>query len=220
MSICSKTMEEIVDTSEGPNRKQDKERVRAKPKKKKPKTDYKWMVLAFFLSFSISVILAFLSTMLDQLGLFFAFLILLVVMALGILFDFIGLAVTSSDIGSFHSMAARGNRVGQKGVWLIKNANKVSSFCSDVVGDISGVLSGAIGAAISIKLFAEDTPWGFWGDLLLTGAISAFIVGGKALFKGLALEYSQQVVSAVSKLLCLFTFSSASSAEKDKQEKE
>lgn len=173
--------------------------------KKKRVLDVGWTVSVFFLSLLISVLLALFSSSLESLSLFFGFLILLLVIALGVSFDFIGLAVASADMANFNSMASRGNPMGRRGVWLVKNAGKVSSFCNDVIGDIAGILSGAIGATLSMKLFTMDTPWGFWGNLLLTGAISAVTVGGKALFKGLALSRSQQVVFFLSRLFCLFS---------------
>ena len=57
---------------------------------------------------------------------------------LGILFDIIGVAVTSSDDKIFHSMSARKVRGAKVAVKFHKNAEKVSSFCCDVVGDICG----------------------------------------------------------------------------------
>ena len=40
----------------------------------------------------------------------------------------------------------------KEAVLLAKNADKVASFCNDVLGDISGTFSGAIGAAIVVRL--------------------------------------------------------------------
>ena len=187
--------------------------------KRKVRVDWKWTLSVFLMSLVISVALGLLSSTLETLSLLYGFLILLFVVALGVIFDFIGIAVATADVGSFHSMASRGNPAGVKGAWLIKNANKVSSFCNDVIGDISGILSGAIGATIAIKLFSEDTSIGFWGDLFITAAISAVTVGGKALFKGVAIEYSQETVSFLSRVLCLFSFSAKGVRDKDRTEK-
>ena len=175
-------------------------------KKKRSLIDWKWTLSVFLLSLVISVFLAFFSNSYENPSLLFGFIALVCVILLGVIFDYIGIAVASADAAQFHSMASRGNPIGAKGVWLVKNANKVSSFCNDVIGDISGILSGALGASLSLLLFLGNDPWGFWGDLLLTGAISAITVGGKALLKGIAMANSQQIVSFICRVLCFFSF--------------
>ncbi|MBQ2252358.1 MAG: hypothetical protein II328_00085 [Clostridia bacterium] len=193
-----------MDTSPIPPERRE-EKTKKTAKKKRSLVNWKWTATVFFLSLLISMVLAVLSSTLETMNVLIGFLVLLLVIFLGVVFDFIGLAVASADAGAFHSMAAHGSPLGKKGVWLVKNAEKVSSFCNDVIGDISGILSGAIGATLSISLFAADTPWGFWGDLVLSGAISAITVGGKAAFKGLALENSTKVVEFLSRIFCLFS---------------
>lgn len=202
-----------MDTSPIPPERRE-EKTKKTAKKKRSLVNWKWTITVFFLSLLISMVLAVLSSTLETMNIFVGFVILLLVIFLGVLFDFIGLAVASADAGAFHSMAAHGSPMGKKGVWLVKNAEKVSSFCNDVIGDISGILSGAIGATLSISLFAADTPWGFWGDLILSGAISAITVGGKAALKGLALENSTKVVSFLSRIFCLFDRGEKSSRKK------
>lgn len=202
-----------MDTSPIPPERRE-EKTKKTAKKKRSLVNWKWTITVFCLSLLISMVLAVLSSTLETMNIFVGFVILLLVIFLGVLFDFIGLAVASADAGAFHSMAAHGSPMGKKGVWLVKNAEKVSSFCNDVIGDISGILSGAIGATLSISLFAADTPWGFWGDLILSGAISAITVGGKAALKGLALENSTKVVSFLSRIFCLFDRGEKSSRKK------
>ena len=181
------------------------EKSRKQAKKRRSAVNWKWTATVFFMSLLISMVLAVLSSTLETMNIALGFVILVFVIFFGVIFDYVGLAVASADAAAFNSMAAHGSPYGAKGVWLVKNAEKVSSFCNDVIGDISGILSGAIGATLSITLFASDTPWGFWGDLLLSGAISAVTVGGKAAFKGLALENSQKVVAFLCRVMCLFS---------------
>ncbi len=190
------------------------EKTRKQMKKRRSSVNWKWTISVFFLSLLISMILAVLSSTLETMNIAVGFSILVLVIAFGVIFDYIGLAVASADAAAFNSMAAHGSPYGAKGVWLVKNAEKVSSFCNDVIGDISGILSGAIGATLSITLFASNTPWGFWGDLLLSGGISAVTVGGKAAFKGLALENSQAVVSFLCRVMCLFSSGSKKKGKK------
>ena len=79
---------------------------------------------------------------LDGAGLPVAFGVLVCFIGLGIVFDIIGVAVTAADERPFHSMAAHKTPGAREALGLIRRANKVSSFCNDVVGDICGIISG------------------------------------------------------------------------------
>ncbi|MBO5870455.1 MAG: hypothetical protein J6Q89_06865 [Clostridia bacterium] len=185
----------------------DKPSPRSKEKKNtKKKGNTSWIVLAFSLSFIITAIMSAASDkVVSLLPLIVAALVLITIISLGIIFDIIGLAVATADIAPFNSMAARRLKTGQTAVWLIKNAEKVSSFCNDIVGDIAGVVSGATGAGIAVKLFINlDSDIAFLLTLALTSLISAFTVGGKALGKSVALNNNVKIVTAVAKVLCGF----------------
>ncbi|MBP3388057.1 MAG: hypothetical protein J6L23_05915 [Clostridia bacterium] len=139
----------------------------------------------------------------NELNVYVALIVLAVFILLGIVFDIIGLAVATADEAPFNSMAAQRNKVGKTAVKLLKNAEKVSSFCNDVVGDICGVISGATGTSIAASLFATSKN-AFWWTLLLTSAVAALTVGGKALGKRFAMEKSVTIVTNVSRIICLF----------------
>ena len=175
-------------------------------RRQKTKSNTRWAVIAFSLSFAITACLSAASDkVLSALSLIVSACVLIAIIFLGILFDIIGLAVTTADISPFNSMAARRLKAGQKAVWLINNAEKVSSFCNDIVGDIAGVVSGATGAGIALKLFSEmDADIAFLLTLALTSLISAVTVGGKALGKSVAIKHSTKIVTMVAKLLCGF----------------
>ena len=181
-------------------------KIEKRQKKKKKTVNLKWPLTVFALSAAISVVLGIVSSeVISGLKIGYAFAVLMLFISLGIIFDVIGLAVATASDKSFHSMAARRIPAGKKAVKLIKNADKVSSFCNDVIGDICGIISGATGATICITLFMNtSSAVSFWGNLGITAAITGLTVGGKALFKGLAIEYSEQVVLIVAKILCLF----------------
>ena len=166
----------------------------------------RWALIAFSISFLITACLSAASDkVVSLLSLAVSALVLIAIISLGILFDIIGLAVTTADISPFNSMAARRLKTGQKAVWLINNAEKVSSFCNDIVGDIAGVVSGATGAGIALKLFSEmDADIAFLLTLALTSLISAFTVGGKALGKSVAMKHNTKIVKSVAMLLCGF----------------
>ena len=80
-----------------------------------------------------------------------------------------GVAATSSEEKTFHSMASRRVPGAKEAIWLLKNAEKVASLCNDVVGDICGVISGATGATISVQLISQLGTNGVLTPLVVTG---------------------------------------------------
>ena len=192
MSPLKKQSKKVNETGKEPPSKKDS----------KKKSRIKWVATAFLLSFVIS---AFFSVAMGEVtanaNVGIAILLLLFFIALGIVFDIMGLAVATADASAFHSMAARKLRAGKKGVWMIANSDKVSSVCNDIVGDICGVVTGAAGAAIVTKLFADGA---FWLSLATTSLISAMTVGGKAACKHFAMKHSDSIVMFAAKVLCLF----------------
>ncbi len=67
---------------------------------------------------------------------------------MGIVFDVIGVAAAAAEEAPLNAKAATKIYGAREAVYLVKNADKVSSFCNDVIGDISGTISGGIGAAL------------------------------------------------------------------------
>ena len=182
---------------------------KASPKKAKKSfwklVNWKWVITAFLSSLSISMVLSLLSSEgLNYLNVFCSCLVLVFFVALGVIFDIIGLAVATADFKPFLAMAARKVRAGKTAVKLIKNADRVSSFCNDVIGDICGVVSGSTAAAVAIKI--ATTPSGtFWLGIVIGGLVSAFTVGSKAVGKALGLNFSNEIVMAVARILSIFS---------------
>ena len=166
-----------------------------------------WITFAFIFSFFMTALLSLMSgEALEDLPVWAALAVLLIFILLGILFDMIGLAVTTADISAFNAMAAKKDPVGKRAVWLIANAEKVSSFCNDIVGDICGVVSGASAASIAVVLFSRlDYELSFWLTLSLTALVSSITVGGKALGKRIGMDKSREITLFVAKVLCIFT---------------
>ena len=175
-------------------------RRKKKKGQKKKNSQYSWAIKVFFISIVITAFLSFVSgELLNELNMYVALIVLAIFIMLGIIFDIIGLAVATAQEAPFNSMAAQRNVVGKTAVKLLKNAEKVSSFCNDVVG----VISGATGTAIAASLF-QTSENAFWWTLLLTSSVAALTVGGKALGKRFAMEKSVMIVTNVAKLLCVF----------------
>lgn len=127
-----------------------------------------------------------------------AIILLIIIILLGIFFDIIGTSVTAAVLAPFNAKAAKKIFGARQAVKLIKNADLVANFCNDVIGDIAGTLSGAIGAGIVVSLVRQFA----FMDLVLAGAvmtsfIASLTVGGKAIGKGIAVNYADQIIFRV-----------------------
>ena len=173
----------------------------------KNKTDFKWVFIVTILAFIISMVMTFFSKLvLENVGLLIAIIITFLFILLGIIFDIVGVAVTSGDEVVFHSMSARKVKGGKVGVKLLKNTEKVSSVCCDVIGDVCGIISGTSGVVIVALIIKLTDINELLVSLIVTGIISAFTIGGKALGKGIAINKSKEIITIVSKMLSIFEF--------------
>lgn len=165
-----------------------------------------WTVSIFLFTIFLSGLFSFLSQgLLKQAGIVAAFAVLLVIVLTGILFDIVGVAVTAADAKPFHSMAARKIPEASDALRLLRNADRVSNFCNDVIGDICGVISGAAAATIAasvilnFQLRAET-----FVSLFLSALVAGLTVGGKAFGKSFAIGSSNEIVHTVARMLCFF----------------
>ena len=160
-----------------------KEPSRSKNKKSES-SRYRWALTAFLLAVGMSALLSFASeSVLSQAGLILALLILVLFIVLGIVFDIIGVAVTAADPKPFHSMAAHREKGAKEALSLLRNADRVSSVCNDVVGDICGIVSGATGAVIVARLQSGLNFQSVWISVGVTALVSGLTIGGKAIGK-------------------------------------
>jgi len=117
-----------------------------------------------------------------------------------IFFDIIGTSVTAAEEKPFHAMASRKIFGAKQAIRLIRNADKVSNVCNDVIGDICGIISGAAGAYIIIRIIGSQSNTTV-AELIMTGLITALTVGGKALGKTIALRNSNYIIYKVSVII-------------------
>ncbi len=170
-------------------------------KKNKNLIDYIWITKIVLLAFLISIVFTFVSeTAIPNINVVLGIILCLIFIVIGVIFDMVGVAVASADEAVFHSMASRKLKGAAMAVKLKKNADKVSSFCNDVIGDICGIISGSTGAVIAIKI-AENN---LLVTLFIMGIISALTIGGKALEKSLAITKSNNILFIFAKILCIF----------------
>lgn len=129
-------------------------------------------------------------------------LILLAVVAIGILFDVVGVAATAASEHGFHAMATDRVFGAPQAIWIVRNADRVANFANDMVGDAAGTLSGAIAATLVIRwVAAHPAVSELWATTLLVAVVSGLTVGGKAAVKPFAIGHSEQVVFAVARLV-------------------
>ena len=164
-----------------------------------------WILLVTIISFFSSAALSWAaSDVLKAVDILTAFLVILLIILVNIISDTIGTAVTAADETPFHAMASRKLYGAKKSIKLIRNADKVSNVCNDVIGDICGVISGAAGAYIIIRIIGEKSEITL-AELIITGMIAALTVGGKALGKIIAIGNSNYIVYRVGVIIQFLT---------------
>ncbi|MDO5153626.1 MAG: hypothetical protein Q4D50_09755 [Eubacteriales bacterium] len=174
----------------------------AASKRERNKT-IKWVVTIFLVTILISGIISLVSDeVMENSSIGIAFLILLIIILLGIVFDVIGMAVASADEKPFHSMAARKVPGAHEAIRLLRNAERVSSICNDVVGDICGVVSGSASATIAALMLTHvDVGWPRGVSLVMSALVAGLTVGGKAIGKTFAVNSCTQIVHMVGRVI-------------------
>ena len=169
--------------------------------KEKQKSSH-WVIQVFVLAVTLSAALSLISsTALTGAGYVVAVSVLVAFIALGIVFDMIGVAVTAADPRPFHSMASHREKGGKQAIRLLQNASRVSSVCNDVVGDICGIVSGTTAAVIVTRLQQDFSTTSVLIAIALTALISGLTIGGKALAKTVAINDCTRVVHRVALIM-------------------
>ena len=175
------------------------------------KNDYNdskvWLFKIFIMTFSLSLIFNYLSTeVVEEANIIVSIIILIAVILIGIMFDLIATAATAADEVPFHAKAADKKKGAKQSVKLVKNADKVSSFCADVIGDICGILSGATSALISVNisnlLHLENI---IVVTMLVTAFATSLTVFGKAVGKHMAIAKANDIIDFIGKFLAFFS---------------
>ena len=172
-------------------------------RKRERKKAIRWVVTVFLVTIFVSGMISALSDLImANSSMAVAFLILLVIIFVGIVFDIIGMAVATADEKPFHSMASRKVPGAHEAIALLRNAERVSSICNDVVGDICGVVSGAASATIAAQILSNFAfSWPQIISLLMSALAAGLTVGGKAVGKGFAVNSCTEIVHSVGKLI-------------------
>lgn len=164
-----------------------------------------WTIKIIIIAFIISFVFSFSSEMImPKVNIFISIIILIIFILLGIIFDMIGVAMTTCDIKPFHSMNSKKISYANTAIKLIQNSAKVSSFCNDVIGDICGIISGSAGVIISTNLSQIFNTNVLLTSLITTSLIAALTIGGKSLGKTAAMKNNTNIIKIFSKIIYTF----------------
>ena len=179
--------------------------TKKKEKVKKEHVDKKWIATVVIVAFLTSFTLSFISEMtIPNLSLWLGILVTLFFIFLGIFFDIIGVSVTTADEAVFHSMSSRKVKGANIAVKFKKNADKVSSFCCDVIGDVCGIISGAAGTTIAAILVTQFKFNTLFTSITIAAIIASITIGGKAIGKSFAINKSNIVLYEFAKFISNF----------------
>lgn len=171
------------------------------------KSQNTWIFMITILAFLISFIFSLISELtLSKVNIFIGIIILILFITIGIIFDMIGVATTSASEKPFHAMGAKKIRGAKTAITFKKNADKVSSFCNDVIGDVCGIISGSIGVTITNQIASIYHLNIFWVGLIVTAIIASLTIGGKAISKSIAIKKSNEIVYLTAKIISLVNF--------------
>lgn len=167
------------------------------------KDSIKWSLLISLVTLLLSATFTIVSTIvLAGVGWGIGMVVVLIIVIIGVFFDMLGLAAASAQEKPYHSMAAEKLHGAKQAIKIVRNADKFSNFCNDVIGDISGIVSGTASAAVVLQLvytFGETEQSMLFKALsvLFTATVAALTVGGKALGKAFAIQNSIRIVLKV-----------------------
>lgn len=165
----------------------------------------KWIIEITIIAFIITILFSVGSQiLLEDVHVILGISIILLFIAIGVLFDIIGVAVQSSDAKVFHAMASKKVKSAKTAKKMLENSAQVSSFCNDVIGDICNIISGSAGIVVATAISSKFNFNLMITTLLVTSLIASLTIGGKALGKGIAVSKSEYIVTKVTKFIHLF----------------
>ena len=174
-------------------------------KKEEARKTRNWVITIFFATIAISAAISLASDLvMASSTMIVAAVVLLMIVFIGIVFDIVGMAVATADEKPFHAMAARKVKGARECIMLLRNAERVSSICNDVVGDICGVVSGSASATIAAQIMRNFELSGLV-PLILSSLVAALTVGGKAVGKGIAVSNCTDIVYCAGQVIYTVT---------------
>lgn len=200
------THDTVLENNKKSNSKNTTQKDKEKSKKARKQKSWVWSLKITIATLLLALVFSYFSDLTAQTENIVVTILLLVFLILGsIFFDGIGVAVTACELTPLVSMSSRKIYGAKTATKLVKNANKVSSICSDVIGDIFGIISGACSIVIVLAILKLTKTV---GQEILTMVISSIVaaltVGGKAFIKNIAIKNSKEMVMFVARIVGIF----------------
>jgi len=132
--------------------------------------------------------------------------IVFIIVFTGVIFDMLGIAATAAHEKPFHAMASEKVSGAKEAIIIVRNADRFASFCNDVIGDISGIVSGTASAIVVLQVanvlgYSDGSSVQITLSVILTSIVAALTVGGKALGKFLAINFSTKIIFFVARVI-------------------
>lgn len=129
--------------------------------------------------------------------------LLLAVIIFGIMADAIGTAAAAATVQPLNALASKKIIGAKEAVTVIKRADKVANICQDVIGDVLNTLSGVFVVAIAILITRSESLKDRY-TLIITAAVVALTVFGKAIGKSYAIKKSNSIMLSIGKVIHYF----------------
>lgn len=185
-------------------------KILERPEKKKRKFVFKWPLIVLCVTFVLSLLFSFASEfLLSDAGIVVSIILLIFFLALAMITDMIGVASTAAELEPFNAMSSRKVRGAKESLFLIKNAEKVSSVFCDIIGDICGILSGSIGAALVLQILSTMQTTNITEVLvasLVSAVVAALTVFLKSVGKTIAINKANNIIFVIGKIISVFKF--------------
>lgn len=166
------------------------------------KENRKWIITTFILTFILAMLFGGASNVvIEKMNLVMAIIVLVLVIALGIMFDMIGMAIATCEEAPFHAKAAKKHSGAKEVIKLLKEKDKATNICNDLIGDICGIVSGSACALISVKISTILVMDVVIVSLVLSALVAMITVGGKAIGKGISMNNAENIMYMVGAVL-------------------
>ncbi|NGP43612.1 hypothetical protein G4V62_01025 [Bacillaceae bacterium SIJ1] len=167
----------------------------------------RWTMIIAVITFVLAAIFSVISTiLLGGVGWALGMAIVFGIVFVGIVSDMLGVASTAATEAPMHAMAAEKVKGAKQAIQIVRNADRFSNFCNDVIGDIAGIISGTASAAvvltISINVDASP-PLQQAVNVIFASVVAAMTVGGKAIGKSFAIHYANHIILKVGEFFYL-----------------
>lgn len=163
-----------------------------------------WPLKVFVLAISLSIVFTVASEFLmSYAGIVLAIFVVVVLVGIAVLSDVVGVAVAAAAPEPFNSMSARKVKGAKEALLLVRNADKVSVICNDIIGDICGIVSGTATAAIVARLSVSLTNPNLVILIMVlsTALLAGLTISGKSFGKVFAINQSEKIVLRIGKIL-------------------